>query len=62
MYIPAWLRAVQAVRAALPPVVTWISRRELPRLERESDLAATGPLGAGGHAARERGASPAPRA
>ncbi|MBB5939254.1 SDR family oxidoreductase [Streptomyces zagrosensis] len=61
VYIPAWLRAVQMVRAGLPPVVAWISRRELPRLERESDLAATGLLGLGGHAARERGSSPAPR-
>ncbi|MDH6224251.1 hypothetical protein M2169_001221 [Streptomyces sp. MJP52] len=55
VYIPAWLRAVQAVRAAMPAVVTAVSRHELPRLERTGPLTHTGPLGAGGaadHAAR----------
>ncbi|GAA1502110.1 SDR family oxidoreductase [Streptomyces albidochromogenes] len=51
VYVPGWLRATQAVRAAMPPVVTWVSKRELPRLEREAALTATGLLGAGGRAA-----------
>ncbi|MGW7054675.1 SDR family oxidoreductase [Streptomyces sp. NPDC054887] len=51
VYVPGWLRATQAVRAAMPPVVTLLSKRELPRLQKESSLAATGLLGAGGRAA-----------
>lgn len=31
VYVPGWLRATQLVRAAMPPVVTALSRRELPR-------------------------------
>ncbi|MFE5675325.1 SDR family oxidoreductase [Streptomyces erythrochromogenes] len=54
VYMPAWLRAVQPVRAALPAVVTHIARTELPRLERTQALEATGLLGAGGHAAERR--------
>ncbi|MFG3497400.1 SDR family oxidoreductase [Streptomyces sp. NPDC047928] len=50
VYVPGWLRAVHAVRAALPPVVTWVASRELPRLARETDFAPTGLLGAGGRA------------
>ncbi|MFD9304015.1 SDR family oxidoreductase [Streptomyces sp. NPDC060048] len=50
VYVPAWLRAVQPVRAGLPPVVTRIARTELPRLERAARLGATGLLGAGGRA------------
>ncbi|MFJ7271329.1 SDR family oxidoreductase [Streptomyces sp. NPDC099050] len=50
VYMPAWLRAVQPVRAILPAVVTHIARTELPRLERTRPFEATGLLGAGGHA------------
>ncbi|OEJ28592.1 short-chain dehydrogenase [Streptomyces agglomeratus] len=50
VYVPSWLRCVQVVRAALPPVVTWIARREMPRLAARGDLEATGVLGAGGRA------------
>ncbi|MFH8342563.1 SDR family oxidoreductase [Streptomyces sp. AM6-12] len=57
VYVPSWLRWVQAVRAALPPVVLRVTRRELPRLDAGQPLRATGPLGAGGRsdAAAERG-------
>ncbi|MFF8293184.1 SDR family oxidoreductase [Streptomyces sp. NPDC016309] len=50
VYVPSWLRATQLVRAAMPPVVTALSRRELPRLAREHPFEATGLLGAGGEA------------
>ncbi|MFI5520666.1 SDR family oxidoreductase [Streptomyces platensis] len=50
VYAPAWLRTVQAVRAALPIVVTHFSRRELPRLAARTSFEATGLLGAGGRA------------
>ncbi|WP_406865541.1 SDR family oxidoreductase [Streptomyces sp. HUAS MG47] len=50
VYVPAWLRAVQPVRALLPPIVTHLARTELPRLERTEQLEATGLLGAGGRA------------
>ncbi|MFJ8074416.1 SDR family oxidoreductase [Streptomyces sp. NPDC096176] len=50
VYAPAWLRAAQLVRAAMPPVVTLFSKYELPRLERKDAFAATGLLGAGGRA------------
>jgi short-subunit dehydrogenase len=49
-YVPAWLRATQLVRAAMPPVVTAVSKRELAELERRAPFAATGLLGAGGRA------------
>ncbi|MEU3844284.1 short-chain dehydrogenase/reductase [Streptomyces sp. NPDC028635] len=52
VYLPAWLRLVQPVRAALPPVVARVARRELPRLEAEAPFQDTGPLGAGGLADR----------
>ncbi|MEU0132933.1 SDR family oxidoreductase [Streptomyces sp. NPDC006296] len=48
VYAPAWLRATQAVRAAMPPVVTALSKREIPRLQRETPFEGTGLLGAGG--------------
>ncbi|MGW4540784.1 SDR family oxidoreductase [Streptomyces chartreusis] len=57
VYAPAWLRLTQPVRAALPPVVLRVSRRELPRLEALRVCEYTGPLGAGGladHAASTR--------
>ncbi|MFF3291041.1 SDR family oxidoreductase [Streptomyces sp. NPDC003023] len=54
VYAPAWLRAVQVVRAALPPVVTRLCRRELPRIERRTAFTDTGLLGAGGRADTER--------
>ncbi|MFE9928628.1 SDR family oxidoreductase [Streptomyces sp. NPDC005533] len=57
VYMPAWLRAVQPVRAALPPLVTRIARSELPRLERTQPFEATGLLGAGGHADERRDAA-----
>jgi NAD(P)-dependent dehydrogenase (short-subunit alcohol dehydrogenase family) len=50
LYVPAWLRLAQPARAALPPVVLRVARRDLPRLEAEGALRATGLLGAGGHA------------
>ncbi|MGW6418980.1 SDR family oxidoreductase [Streptomyces sp. NPDC055055] len=54
VYVPAWLRLVQPVRALLPPLVTRMTRRELPRLERAQQFEATGLLGAGGRAADRR--------
>ncbi|MEE1752919.1 SDR family oxidoreductase [Streptomyces sp. SP18CS02] len=48
VYVPSWLRAVQVVRAALPPLVTRISARELARLSRDTEFAPTGLLGPGG--------------
>ncbi|MFD9500522.1 SDR family oxidoreductase [Streptomyces sp. NPDC060035] len=54
VYVPAWLRAVQLVRAAMPPVVTSFAQRELPRLEQGTTLTPTGLLGAGGRAADGR--------
>ncbi|MFF9282986.1 SDR family oxidoreductase [Streptomyces griseosporeus] len=57
VYVPSWLRLVQPVRAALPPVVLRVSRRRLPRIEARGPVRDTGPLGAGGRAdraARER--------
>ncbi|MFD5876626.1 SDR family oxidoreductase [Streptomyces sp. NPDC060322] len=50
VYAPGWLRATQLVRAAMPPVVTALSKREVPRLERKARFEATGLLGAGGRA------------
>ncbi|MGW0787916.1 SDR family oxidoreductase [Streptomyces sp. NPDC002911] len=50
VYVPAWLRATQLVRAAMPPVVTAVSKRELPELGRRAPLVPTGLLGAGGRA------------
>lgn len=50
VYVPAWLRLTQPVRAAIPPVVLRLSRRELPRLEERQPWEHTGPLGAGGRA------------
>ncbi|MFC9282388.1 SDR family oxidoreductase [Streptomyces collinus] len=52
VYAPAWLRLVQPVRAALPPVVLRVARHELPRLQAEEPFVATGLLGAGGAADR----------
>ncbi|WP_320782095.1 SDR family oxidoreductase, partial [Streptomyces sp. CRN 30] len=46
VYVPGWLRATQLVRAAMPPVVTALSRRELPRLAAAEPFEATGLLGA----------------
>ncbi|MGV9456830.1 SDR family oxidoreductase [Streptomyces sp. NPDC003635] len=50
VYVPGWLRATQLVRAAMPSVVTMLSRRELPRLAAAEPFTATGLLGAGGRA------------
>lgn len=50
VYVPRWLRSAQLVRAAMPPVVTMLSRRELPRLAAGEPFEATGLLGAGGRA------------
>ncbi|GGR20601.1 SDR family oxidoreductase [Streptomyces griseomycini] len=52
VYVPRWLRSTQLVRAAMPPVVTLLSRRELPRLDAVEPFEATGLLGAGGQADR----------
>jgi NAD(P)-dependent dehydrogenase (short-subunit alcohol dehydrogenase family) len=48
LYVPGWLRATQPLRAALPPLVLRLARREL-RGGRQS-WQHTGPLGAGGRA------------
>ncbi|MGX1565429.1 SDR family oxidoreductase [Streptomyces sp. NPDC055506] len=53
VYMPRWLRYTQLVRAAMPPVVTRLSRRELPRLAADEPFTATGLLGAGGRADQE---------
>lgn len=50
VYMPSWLRLAQPVRPVLPPLVTWISRRELPRLAEKAGFEQTGLLGAGGRA------------
>lgn len=55
VYVPAWLRAVQVVRAGLPGLVTRFSRKELTR----SEFSSTGLLGAGGRAAEAPPRSPA---
>ncbi|MFJ3223098.1 SDR family oxidoreductase [Streptomyces sp. NPDC086783] len=47
VYVPSWLRLAQVGRAVLPPVVTRISRKELPRLAARARFEATGLLGAG---------------
>lgn len=47
VYVPGWLRALQAVRAGLPPLVSKYSRQELMR----SEFSPTGLLGPGGRAA-----------
>ncbi|MFD6908234.1 SDR family oxidoreductase [Streptomyces sp. NPDC060077] len=60
VYVPRWLRATQSVRAAMPPVVTLLSRRELPRLGAAEPFSATGLLGAGGRADQAAGTD-APR-
>ncbi|MFD6529467.1 SDR family oxidoreductase [Streptomyces sp. NPDC060184] len=52
VYAPPWLRLAQPVRPFLPPLVTWVSRRQLPRLEERARFEATGLLGTGGQAAR----------
>ncbi|MGW0936737.1 SDR family oxidoreductase [Streptomyces sp. NPDC002666] len=48
VYVPRWLRSAQVARAAMPPVVTLLSRRELPRLDAVDPFRGTGLLGAGG--------------
>ncbi|MFG3248852.1 SDR family oxidoreductase [Streptomyces sp. NPDC048187] len=53
VYVPRWLRSAQLVRAAMPPVVTWLSRRELPRLAAAEPFSATGLLGVGGRAGQD---------
>ncbi|MCF3965018.1 SDR family oxidoreductase [Streptomyces fuscigenes] len=50
VYVPRWLVAAQVGRAALPPVVTRIARRSLPRIAGTTPFRATGLLGAGGDA------------
>ncbi|MEW2636268.1 SDR family oxidoreductase [Streptomyces sp. NPDC048389] len=60
VYVPRWLRSAQLARAALPPVVTMLSRRELPRLAASRPFEATGLLGAGGRADRIAGSCPPP--
>ncbi|MFH9982029.1 SDR family oxidoreductase [Streptomyces sp. NPDC017179] len=54
VYVPSWLRALQAVRSALPPVVLRVSRHALLHLDTGRPLRATGPLGAGGRADHDR--------
>ncbi|GAA2440913.1 SDR family oxidoreductase [Streptomyces lavendulocolor] len=48
VYVPSWMRATQLVRVAMPPVVTMVSRRELPRLAAVRPFEPTGLLGPGG--------------
>ncbi|MGA5421842.1 SDR family oxidoreductase [Streptomyces lavendulocolor] len=48
VYVPSWMRATQLVRVAMPPVVTMVSRRELPRLAAARPFEPTGLLGPGG--------------
>ncbi|GGY99867.1 SDR family oxidoreductase [Streptomyces poonensis] len=50
VYVPGWLVAVQALRAAVPPLVLRVARRELPRLAARDPLRPTGLLGPGGDA------------
>ncbi|WP_129311461.1 SDR family oxidoreductase [Streptomyces sp. L2] len=50
VYFPAWLRVLQAVRAAVPPVLLRVSRHDLPRVDGGRPLRSTGLLGAGGTA------------
>ncbi|MFI2413851.1 SDR family oxidoreductase [Streptomyces sp. NPDC018947] len=50
VYVPGWLRLAQVARTALPAAVVRASRRDLPRLEAEGVMNATGLLGAGGEA------------
>ncbi|CAL9363504.1 hypothetical protein SUDANB15_00703 [Streptomyces sp. enrichment culture] len=52
VYLPRWLRLVQVTRAAVPPVVLRVARRELARLEAGDPLRHSGLLGAGGEADR----------
>ncbi|WP_393053188.1 SDR family oxidoreductase [Streptomyces sp. LN549] len=52
VYVPSWLRGVQAVRAGLPPVVGLWSRRTVLGTE----FSSTGLLGAGGRASGAAGA------
>ncbi|MVO88667.1 SDR family NAD(P)-dependent oxidoreductase [Streptomyces sp. p1417] len=52
VYVPSWLRLVQPLRAALPPVVLRVARRRLPRLDAGVTDPGSGPLGAGGRADR----------
>ncbi|WP_081238932.1 SDR family oxidoreductase [Streptomyces viridosporus] len=52
VYVPGWLRSAQLVRAAMPSVVTMLSRRELPRLAAVEPFEATGVLGADGRTGR----------
>ncbi|MFF6995297.1 SDR family oxidoreductase [Streptomyces sp. NPDC008313] len=47
VYVPRWLRLVQFTRGALPPLVTLVSRTQLPRLAARERFEATGLLGAG---------------
>ncbi|WP_285737374.1 SDR family oxidoreductase [Kitasatospora phosalacinea] len=54
VYVPGWLRAVQPVRAALPPLVTRLSRTEVPRIAAHHPFRPTGLLGAGGRDAVTR--------
>ncbi|MER5973214.1 SDR family oxidoreductase [Streptomyces sp. NPDC002055] len=60
VYVPRWLRSVQIARAAMPPVVTMLSRRELPRLAAAEPFRATGMLGPGGRADRAAGTGSPP--
>ncbi|GGQ08190.1 SDR family oxidoreductase [Streptomyces roseolilacinus] len=60
VYVPSWLRTTQLVRAAMPAVVTALSRRELPRLAAEHPFEATGFLGEGGRAAAQPPPPPGP--
>ncbi|MFI2026794.1 SDR family oxidoreductase [Streptomyces buecherae] len=58
VYVPGWLRLTQPVRAAVPPLVLRLSRRELPRLQATEPWRPTGPLGAGGQADQAAASSP----
>ncbi|MFG2651447.1 SDR family oxidoreductase [Streptomyces sp. NPDC048436] len=51
VYVPGWLRGLQAVRAGLPPLISRFARHELMR----SEFSSTGLLGPGGRAAEGSG-------
>ncbi|GAA2252471.1 short-chain dehydrogenase [Streptomyces ruber] len=53
VYVPRWLVAVQAFRPAVPPVVSRVARRQIPRLAAGDPLRPTGLLGPGGEADRQ---------
>ncbi|MGW4300502.1 SDR family oxidoreductase [Streptomyces sp. NPDC004646] len=59
VYVPAWLRLAQILRATLPPLVLRRARHTLPTLQSSpTPLTATGVLGGGGRADEVRRTGP----